>query len=397
MDAEIEAMKNSFLDELSDSLSELENLILSLSDEARSQNSMILIHRRIHSIKGVAGSYSLQAISNICHRFEDQLKLAEAQESSAETRIEFYLKFIDELRSTTDSLRQGGEVEPSKTDEEHSDDSDNLYGASITTVRLTPPKILIIESSQTLIRAIVRTLKDYLVDFSVAESGYEGFGRLLHFQYDWIITGIRVDPLDGLSLSHSLRTAASPNIKTPITILSSDRGHENEASPPWNETILKSKSFQEEIFSLFLKRFPNSRKIDEPKPTPVMVSAEQLKSILLIDDSKEIHSLVKLSLKSLKTTDFFSAFGGREGIEMAKQKKPEVILLDYMMPDVDGPEVFAALRKIPQLAKTKIIFLTARDTEQERNELIKLGAKGIIQKPFSPKLFSKQLEGILNT
>jgi two-component system, OmpR family, response regulator len=75
--------------------------------------------------------------------------------------------------------------------------------------------------------------------------------------------------------------------------------------------------------------------------------------------------------------------------------KPDVILLDVMMPEIDGIETLARLRGLPGHAQTPVIFMTARTMEHERSRYMELGALGVIAKPFDPMTLAKNVRDIL--
>ena len=86
---------------------------------------------------------------------------------------------------------------------------------------------------------------------------------------------------------------------------------------------------------------------------------------------------------------------GSDGIELAKRERPDLILLDLLMPGLDGTAVFRALRDEPETAGIPVIFLTAAAMAHEIERLEKLGAKGVIRKPFDPLSLGSRIAAIL--
>ena len=107
------------------------------------------------------------------------------------------------------------------------------------------------------------------------------------------------------------------------------------------------------------------------------------KKVLIIDDREEIRELVAVSLRGTEF-EVLKASGGREGIQIAREQKPDVILLDIMMPDMDGFTVSNFIKQIPDTQDIPIIFLTAKETKVGLNIALKQGAVDYIIKPFSP-------------
>jgi len=74
--------------------------------------------------------------------------------------------------------------------------------------------------------------------------------------------------------------------------------------------------------------------------------------------------------------------------------KPDLVMLDWMMPGMDGPTLFRKMKQVPEVSTLPVVFITAKATQRDMNELIALGAAGTISKPFSPKDLPDQLRAI---
>ena len=107
------------------------------------------------------------------------------------------------------------------------------------------------------------------------------------------------------------------------------------------------------------------------------------KKVLVIDDQQEIRELVSVTLRGTEF-DVIKADGGREGIRIAREEKPDVILLDLMMPGLDGFAVSNFFKRMPDTQDIPIIFLTAKKTKKGLNIALKQGAVDYIMKPFDP-------------
>jgi CheY-like chemotaxis protein len=117
--------------------------------------------------------------------------------------------------------------------------------------------------------------------------------------------------------------------------------------------------------------------------------------ILIIDDEEDIRSIASMSLGILGGIDVVEADCGEDGLVKAASENPDAILLDMMMPGLDGP---ATLQKLRENAATKgipVIFLTARAMTSEMERLKQLGATGVLTKPFDPTTLSTQVKSIL--
>jgi CheY-like chemotaxis protein len=117
------------------------------------------------------------------------------------------------------------------------------------------------------------------------------------------------------------------------------------------------------------------------------------KRILVIDDENDIQEVARLSLELTEHWIVIGANGGAAGALLALSAEPDAILLDVMMPDIDGPSTLRILQQ--QGASTPVIFLTAKVQTADRQKFMQLGVKGIISKPFDPLTLGAQMREIL--
>lgn len=117
--------------------------------------------------------------------------------------------------------------------------------------------------------------------------------------------------------------------------------------------------------------------------------------ILIIDDDLSILQIAKLSLVRGAGWKVVTASSGEAGIALAESEQPDAILLDIMMPSIDG---LATLEKLQASSKTHhipAIFLTAKTQAAERHQFYRAGVKGLISKPFEPDDLAPQIEAFL--
>ena len=117
--------------------------------------------------------------------------------------------------------------------------------------------------------------------------------------------------------------------------------------------------------------------------------------VLIIDDDADIRSVARLSFNRLGGMDVIEAGSGREGVLKARAETPDVILLDLMMPKMDGVATLAALRLQPATAMTPVIFLTAKAVGADVERLTALGAAGVLVKPFDPRTLSEDVRALV--
>ncbi|MDG3441851.1 response regulator [Nitrospirillum amazonense] len=112
--------------------------------------------------------------------------------------------------------------------------------------------------------------------------------------------------------------------------------------------------------------------------------AESLNRILYVDDEPDIRAIVELSLRHVGGFDVQMAESGARALEILDGWTPQLILLDAMMPGMDGPATLAAIRQRPALAGVPIAFMTAKVQPSEVARFKELGAVGVVAKPFDP-------------
>ncbi|MGB3405039.1 MAG: response regulator [Microcoleaceae cyanobacterium] len=120
------------------------------------------------------------------------------------------------------------------------------------------------------------------------------------------------------------------------------------------------------------------------------------KRVLVIDDEDGVRDIIHITLEVVAGWDVFTATGGKEGIAIAQTQQPDAILLDVMMPEMDGLTTFQHLQADPQTQHIPTIFLTAKARMSEQQQYTHLGAVGVITKPFEATRLIEQLQQLLN-
>lgn len=119
------------------------------------------------------------------------------------------------------------------------------------------------------------------------------------------------------------------------------------------------------------------------------------KCILFIDDEEDIKTLARFCLESEASWQMITASNGKEGLALAESKQPDAILLDVMMPELDGLQVLAKLKLNPKTKHIPAIFITAKAQASDRRRFYAAGAKGVINKPFDSLTLASQISGFL--
>ena len=117
--------------------------------------------------------------------------------------------------------------------------------------------------------------------------------------------------------------------------------------------------------------------------------------ILIVEDEDDIRTIVRLSLERLGGMTVIEAGGGRAALELALRERPDAILLDVMMPELDGAATLEALRRDELTARIPVIFLTAKALPGEVERLRSLGAVAVLTKPFDPAALAGQVRAAI--
>ena len=117
--------------------------------------------------------------------------------------------------------------------------------------------------------------------------------------------------------------------------------------------------------------------------------------ILYVDDEADIREVAQMALEIDPQFEVRTCASGADGIEQAIAWRPDLILLDVMMPVMDGPAVLRLLQESPATASIPVVFITARTQAQEVAALEKLGGRGVIAKPFDPMTLAERARAFL--
>jgi len=124
------------------------------------------------------------------------------------------------------------------------------------------------------------------------------------------------------------------------------------------------------------------------------MSSEELTRILYVEDEPDIQAVAKLALEQVGGFTLEVCSSGKEAIDKAEDFDPQLVLLDVMMPEMDGPTTLLNLRKMDSFQRIPVVFMTAKVQPQEIEEYRAMGAAEVIAKPFDPMALSDQIRTI---
>jgi len=119
-----------------------------------------------------------------------------------------------------------------------------------------------------------------------------------------------------------------------------------------------------------------------------------LNRICYVEDDEDIQRIVRMSLERIGKMTVEVVTDPMVAIGAITSFKPDLVMLDWMMPGMDGPTLFRRMKQQPETSALPVVFITAKATQRDMDELIALGAAGAISKPFSPKDLPEQLRAI---
>ena len=120
----------------------------------------------------------------------------------------------------------------------------------------------------------------------------------------------------------------------------------------------------------------------------------ELHRILYVEDDPDIQAIAVMVLETIHGFTLEVCSSGNEALQKAEAFNPDLILLDVMMPNMDGPDTLERLRECPVLATTPVVFITAKVQPREVQAYLDLGVVGVIAKPFDPMTLTDQLREI---
>jgi two-component system, OmpR family, response regulator len=122
----------------------------------------------------------------------------------------------------------------------------------------------------------------------------------------------------------------------------------------------------------------------------------KIETVLLVDDDPSIRCIAGISLAEVGKWQVSLADSGKTALQVLLTENPDLILLDVMMPGMDGPTLFGLIKSNAKCSNTPVIFMTAKVQKHELDHYHQLGAAGVISKPFDPMTLPSQIRTILD-
>ncbi len=213
--AMLRQLRANYLEEMDEKLGAVESDLLALERTDRFGEVFERAYRKVHSLKGSAGTYGLPIISKICHQLEEHLNLFGSEpEHFTPELLDRCLAHIDLMRKAQDEAKQGAE---------HFNDIEEGLYALRGLLLGNRFSALIVEMSKVNIKLCTEIMKGYNAHVTVIDSGYQALELLLHQKYQLLITGMEVKLLNGLALVAAVRMSARSNQDIQSILLTSSK------------------------------------------------------------------------------------------------------------------------------------------------------------------------------
>ena len=231
LDAVMARLRVTYIDELPERISSLEELVLNLEHSNDFVDNYQKLFRDVHSLKGSGGTFGFPIITTICHQMEDLLKeVGEKTTHLSQNNIDALLKYIDLFHQVPVRYQSGDtsllEVEASLN---------KLQDSTFAGRR----RCLLVEGSVTTQKMVSLVLENEQADISLADDGVEALQRLLHEDFDLLITGMVTGDLNGMALIAATRLSDSANSNIPAILLTTSETNTDAASLSANIIIRK--------------------------------------------------------------------------------------------------------------------------------------------------------------
>jgi CheY-like chemotaxis protein len=237
------------------------------------------------------------------------------------------------------------------------------------------PIVLVVEDDADLAEVLAMSLRRRGVDVATALTEDSAVAQAEGLSPDLIVLDVVLAEGDGYGVVEALRRNTLL-ARTPVLVYTAhdlDDAQRGRLRLGRTEFVLKSGAdagpLEEEVLRMVGLGQPD----------------HQSRRLLVVDDDPDIGDVARLALEQVGPYTVETAGSGQVGLRPARQHPPDAILLDVMMPDLDGPATLALLRDDPALVDVPVLFLTAKTQASGRDRLERLDVSGMIAKPFDPR------------
>ena len=274
---------------------------------------------------------------------------------------------------------------------------------------MNPLRIMIVEDDDA-VRELLETVLQVDYEVLAAHNGLMGLNKLERVEPDIVICDVAMPVMNGWEFVQRLRQKAAFK-NTLVIFLSAISGKENiKAGYEYGADLYLTKPI---VPDRFLRMLDLQIKDRGMEPRPKKNSMEELTQsfalqesrqrsavegrprVLVVDDDKDALVLMRMTLE--QHYEVVTARDGLEAIDMALQWQPDVFIIDWMMPKINGVKLAQILRRSDDFKNLAIIFVSARDSEQDRKTVKDLNISDYIGKPFTPSKLTRTVDTVVSS
>ena len=236
------------------------------------------------------------------------------------------------------------------------------------------PVVLVVEDDADLAEVLAVSLRRRGVDVVKALTEHSAVALAERLRPDLIVLDVALTEGDGYGVVETLRRSRA-HARTPVLVYTAHNLDDSQRA-----------RLQLGPTEFLLKSAAGGDPLEEKVLSMVGLGGgdQEGRRLMVIDDDPDIGDVARLALEQLGPYTVETAGSGEEGLRLARHQRPDAILLDVMMPGLDGPATLALLRAEESLAGVPVLFLTAKAQASERDRLERLPVSGMIAKPFDP-------------
>lgn len=232
-------LRQNYLAELDEKLGDIESDLLALERTEHFAEVYERTYRKVHSLKGSAGTFGLPIITKICHQLEEHINLFTSDPSKLTRAVlDRCLAHIDLMRKAQDQVKAGNEL--------FNDVEEELNALRLILLG-NRFSVLIVETSKVNIKLCTEILKRYPVHMAVIDNGYQALEMLLQQKYQLLITGLEVKSLNGLALVAAVRISARANQEIQAILLTSSKQPPFKRDVDPNYMVARDSNFVENL------------------------------------------------------------------------------------------------------------------------------------------------------
>lgn len=242
--------------------------------------------------------------------------------------------------------------------------------------------ILVVDDSAIARKALIKQLEDFgITDIVQAENGAEAFNFIVQQEFDLVITDLEMPKMDGFELLRSIKNSETFG-HIPVVLLTSATSKDVviQAASLQADSLLTKPADKEKLYEILHSIFyKEAKKINFNS------------NILVVDDVKSARKIAKRYLRQIGFTNIFESENGKEAIKEVIKRDVDLILTDWLMPEIDGNELLKLLKSNDDCKDIPVIMISSFSEKERILEAASNGAASFISKPYNVDLLQRRV------